>query len=82
MFDQMRPVLMCTDATLVMLMLSSSVVKRVRFRRVTDLSLTSMYVGKKRLPLVQRLALKVSVGITGCVLMYDRSWLPDKPWKK
>jgi hypothetical protein len=49
---------------------------------VTDLSLTSMYVGKKRLPLVQRLALKVSVGITGCVLMYDRSWLPDKPWKK
>src|SRR3954454_13742296 len=63
MSDQIRPVLIWTEATFVMLTLSSSLLKSVRLRRVTALSLTSMYVGKNRLPLVHRLALKVSIAI-------------------
>ena len=57
--DQSRPVLIWTEATLVMLMLISSWLNQERLRRVINLSLTSMRVGKSRLPWVQRLAQKL-----------------------
>src|SRR4029077_15377881 len=61
--DHTMPVLICTEATLLMLMDISSRLNQERLCRVTDLSLTSMYVGNKVLPLVQRLARKISDGI-------------------
>jgi hypothetical protein len=54
---------MWTEATLVMLMLISSWLIHERLRRITALSVTSMYVGKSRLPRVKRLARKISDGI-------------------
>ena len=54
---------MCTEATLLMLMLISSWLNQERLRRVTDLSVTSIYVGKRKLPRVHRLARKISGGI-------------------
>jgi hypothetical protein len=51
---------MWTDATLVMLMLISSLLNQERLWRTTALSVTSMTVGKRKLPRVQRLALKNS----------------------
>ena len=62
--DQTRPVLMWTEATLVMLMLISSWLNHERLRRITALSVTSMEVGNRRFPRVQRLARKISDGIT------------------
>ena len=56
MFDQMMPVLICTEATLKMLMLISSRLNHERFRRTTALSETSMIVGKRKFPRVNRLA--------------------------
>ena len=59
-----------------MLTLSSSLLNSVRFRRVTALSLTSMYVGKNRLPLVHRLALKVSIAISKVNIIQCRNAIP------
>src|ERR1039458_8405945 len=53
------------DATLEMVMLISSTLNQLRLRRMTDLSVTSMTVGNKWLPLVQRLARKMSDGMVG-----------------
>src|SRR5215470_4002208 len=58
--DQMMPVRICTDATCEMAMLSSVVPNSRGFTRLTCNGLTTMRVGKSRLPRVQRLALKVS----------------------
>lgn len=46
-FDQSRPVWICTDATFWMLMLISSMLNHDRLRRITALSETSMTVGKR-----------------------------------
>jgi hypothetical protein len=46
-----------------MVMLISSTLNQERLRRMTDLSVTSMTVGNKKLPLVQRLAWKMSDGM-------------------
>jgi len=54
--DQISPVLMWTEAILAMLIVISSWLNHDRLRRVTDLSLTSINVGNKKLPRVQRLA--------------------------
>jgi len=54
--DQNMPVRMWTEATLVMLMDISSRLSHELLWRVTALSLTSILVGKKKLPRVQRLA--------------------------
>jgi hypothetical protein len=56
----MMPVLMWTEATLLMLMLISSLLNHERLWRMTALSVTSITVGKKWFPLVQRLARKIS----------------------
>jgi hypothetical protein len=47
---------MWTDATLVMLMLISSRLNHDRLRRMTAWSVTSMTVGNRKFPRVQRLA--------------------------
>jgi|SRR6185437_7232702 len=57
MSDQSIPVLIKTEATLVMGMLSSELPKNRGLIRKTRSGLTSMRVGKRRLPRVQRLAL-------------------------
>src|SRR2546429_5207252 len=58
--DQMIPVEICTEATLPMAMLSSLLQKRRGYTGLTCCGVTVIRVGKKRLPLVQRLAEKVS----------------------
>src|SRR6185437_9529204 len=63
MSDQISPVLIWTDATLLMLTLISSWLNQERLWRVTACSLTSMQVGNRKFPRVQRLALNVSLGI-------------------
>jgi len=60
MSDQNTPVEMCTDATFEMAMLSSLLPKRRGFTRLTRCELMTSLVGKKKLPFVQRLAVKVS----------------------
>ncbi len=65
MSDQTMPVEMCTDATFEMAMLSSLLPKRRDFTRLTRCELTTILVGKKKLPLVQRLAVKVSACAPG-----------------
>ncbi len=54
------PVEMWTEATLEMAMLSSLLPNRRNFTRLTRCELTTSLVGKRKLPLVQRLAAKVS----------------------
>ena len=69
------PMEMCTEATLEMAMLSSCFFQtrlpnRRDFTRLTRCELTTSLVGKRRLPLVQRLAVKVSGwGLGGIVDM-------------
>src|SRR5690242_15316616 len=58
--DQITPVRICTDATCEIAMLSSVVPKSRGFTRLTCSGLTTMRVGKIRLPRVHRLALKDS----------------------
>src|SRR5438270_5030476 len=72
MSDQSIPVLINTDATLVMGMLSSELPKNRGLIRKTRSGLTSIRVGKSRLPRVQRLALKIllAVEVRGAVDMY------------
>src|SRR5256885_14173651 len=57
MSDQNTPVLMSTDATLVMGILSSALPKNCGLIRSTRSGPTSIRVGKRKLPRVQRLAL-------------------------
>src|SRR5689334_6160653 len=59
---QKIPVLMCTEATFEMGMLSSLLPNRRDLVRITRCGLTTILVGKKKLPWVQRLAEKVSAG--------------------
>src|SRR6476620_798044 len=71
MLDQITPVEICTDATLPRAMLSSLLPNKRDFTRLTCCGVTMMRTGKKRFPLVQRLAVKVSeVGRSGMV------WFP------
>ncbi len=60
MFDQIKPVEICTDATLPRAMLSSLLPKRRDFTRLTCCGVTVIRTGKNKLPFVQRLAVKVS----------------------
>jgi hypothetical protein len=71
MSDQSMPVLINTEATLVMGMLSSELPKNLGLIRNTRSGPTSMRVGKSRLPRVQRLALNtlLAVEIRGAVDM-------------
>ena len=64
MSDHRMPVLMWTDATLVMLMLISSRLNQERLCRMTALSVTSITVGNRKFPRVHRLALNVSEAMT------------------
>src|SRR6185437_1133728 len=69
MSDQTIPVLINTEATLVMGMLSSELPKNRGLIRNTRSGPTSIRVGKRRLPRVQRLALKIllEVDVRGAV---------------
>src|ERR1700690_1727909 len=60
MLDQITPVEIWTDATFPRAMLSSLLPNSRDFTRLTCCGVTMMRTGKKRLPLVQRLAVKVS----------------------
>ena len=60
--DQIGPVRICTDATFDIGMLSSFEPNSRDFIRDTRCGLTTIFVGKKKLPCVQRLAEKVSAG--------------------
>jgi hypothetical protein len=63
MSDQSMPVLINTEATLVMGMLSSELPKNRGLIRNARSGLTSMRVGKSKLPRVQRLALKILLAV-------------------
>lgn len=71
MSDQSIPVLINTEATFVMGMLSSELPKKRGLIRRTRSGPTSMRVGKRKLPRVQRLALKtlLAVDVRGAVDM-------------
>src|SRR5882724_607425 len=71
MSDQSIPVLINTDATLVMGMLSSELPKNRGLILKTRSGPTSIRVGKRKLPRVQRLALNtlLALEITGAVDM-------------
>lgn len=71
MSDQSIPVLINTEATLVIGMLSSEPPKNLGLIRNTRSGPTSMRVGKRKLPRVQRLALKtlLEVDVRGAVDM-------------
>src|SRR5882724_7499680 len=70
MSAQTMPVEMCTEATLEMAMLSSLLPNQRDFTRLTRCELTTSWVGKRKLPFVQRLAVKVSGwGVVGVVAM-------------
>src|ERR1019366_8863128 len=58
--DHSTPVEMCTEAIFEMAMLSSLLPNHRPFKRLTRRGLTISVVGKRKLPLVQRLAEKVS----------------------
>jgi|SRR5580658_8572837 hypothetical protein len=65
MSDQRIPVEIFTEATCEIEILSSLLPNRRRLTRLTRSVFTTMRVGKKRFPLVQRLALKVSSDAAG-----------------
>ena len=65
MSDQRIPVEIFTEATWEIEMLSSLLPNRRLFTRLTRSGLTTMRVGNHRFPLVQRLALKVSLEAAG-----------------
>src|ERR1700677_5079798 len=58
--DHRTPVEMCTDATFDMGIVSSLLPNNRDLMRLTRCGLTSRRVGKRKLPCVQRLAVKVS----------------------
>src|SRR5438270_6685431 len=70
--DQSMPVLINTEATLVMGMLSSELPKSRGLIRNTRSGLTSIRVGKSKLPRVQRLALNtlLAADVKGAVDMH------------
>src|ERR1700674_482748 len=59
--DHTTPVAICTEATCGMEMLSSLLPKILDLTRLTRNGPTTILVGKKKFPLVKRLAVKVSV---------------------
>src|SRR5207245_7938130 len=63
--DQMTAVVIRTEATCEIAMLSSVLPNSRGFTRLTCSGVTTMRVGKNRLPRVQRLAVKVSPAATG-----------------
>src|SRR5271156_6259056 len=63
--DQSTPVEMCTEAIFEMAMLSSLLPNHRDFTRLTRRGLTTSRVGNKKLPVVQRLAVKVSADVSG-----------------
>src|SRR5580704_12941919 len=65
--DQKTPVEMCTEAIFEMPMLSSLLPNRRDLTRVTRSGLTMIFVGKTKLPCVQRLATKVAVDLESTV---------------
>src|SRR5579871_2633191 len=69
--DQSIPVLINTEATFVMGILSSELPKNLGLIRKTRSGLTSMRVGNRKLPRVQRLALNtlLAVDVRGAVDM-------------
>jgi len=71
MSDQNTPVLISTDATLVMGILSSELPKNRGLIRSTRSGPTSIRVGNRKLPRVQRLALNILFewGLTGALDM-------------
>src|SRR5882724_12383354 len=70
--DQITPVEICTEATFPRAMLSSLLPNRRDLARLTCCGVTMRRTGKNKLPLVQRLAVKVSeLGrVTIVVLQY------------
>jgi len=60
--DQNTPVEMCTEAIFDIAMLSSLLPNSRDLTRATRCGLMTSFVGKKKLPCVQRLAAKVSAG--------------------
>src|SRR5437764_12990513 len=82
MSDQNTPVLMSTDATLVMGILSSALPKNRGLIRKTRSGPTSIRVGKRKLPRVQRLALKtlLAVDVRGAVDM-SLFYLEGAKWR-
>ncbi|MBV9339719.1 MAG: hypothetical protein JO159_02365 [Acidobacteria bacterium] len=58
--DQITPVVICTEATWGIAILSSVLPKRRGLTRLTCRGLTTILVGKKKLPRVHRLAVNVS----------------------
>src|SRR5258708_3901045 len=66
--DQIIPVLICTEATLEMGMLSSLLPKNLGLIRRTRSGPTSIRVGKKRFPLVNRLAKKTSAELVAAIV--------------
>src|ERR1700685_1372491 len=60
--DQNTPVEICTDATFEIAMVSSLLPKKRDLIRLTRCGLTTSLVGKRKLPGVHRLAVKVSAG--------------------
>ena len=76
-FDQIIPVKMWTDATFDITIDSSSLPNKRPFTRLTRFGVTTILVGKKRLPRVQRLAVKtVSGGTSGLGIAYTHSSAP------
>ena len=74
MTDQIIPVLICTDATFDIGILSSVRPKKRGFTRNTRSGPTEIRVGKRKFPRVQRLALKVSICV-GSVGSGMNEWL-------
>src|SRR5216683_6036120 len=66
--DQIIPVLICTEATLEMGMLSSLLPKNLGLIRRTRSGPTSIRVRKKRFPLVNRLAKKTSAELVAAIV--------------
>src|SRR5438477_10868829 len=74
--DQKTPVEMWTDAIFDIAMLSSLLPNSRDFTRATRCGLITRPVGKKKLPCVQRLAVKVSagdesIGLSITVVMFE-----------
>src|SRR5204863_1514138 len=72
MSDQISPVLIWTEAIFCTLMLISSRLNQERLRRTTAFSLTSMTVGKRKLPFVHRLAWNASIVLLRSMSFFHR----------
>src|SRR5580700_6440579 len=75
--DHSTPVEICTDATFDMAMVSSLLPNKRPLMRLTRFGLTMIFVGNRKLPVVQRLAVKtVSGGTSGLGIAYTHSSAP------